>query len=286
MSQRDEIIAVIENIPAMPAAAAGVLSLAQSQDSSMTDIMDAIQRDPGLASDVLRLANSSYFAGPRSVGSLREAGVLFGTDRILQMVLTSSVSPVARKRLRGYDLPPGQLMGHLVTTAIAAEQLAKALAIIVPDYLYTAGLLHDIGKIVLGTFVEADVEAIIALASGEATSFEKAERQILGIDHPEAGALLLQTWNFPEDIVQAVRWHHDPDQLDGDKCVADLVHIADLLSVECGFGLGVDELNYERSTDATERLKIKRSVVDKTVCALLDEFAKVSQYLPQEEGGP
>ena len=101
---------------------------------------------------------------------------------------------------------------------------------------FTSGLLHDVGKILLGTFMEVDVEPIVHLAKTELISFNVAEQRVLGIDHAEAGAALLEAWELPELIIRAIRWHHTPEDYEGDPLVVDLVHVADALCLQGAIG--------------------------------------------------
>ncbi len=281
MSIRDLVIKRIPDIPALPAAATRVLHLVQDPDIGIGAIMEAIEYDPVLTTEVLRLANTAYFAGPRTVGTLRDAGVLFGTERILQLVLATSVFPIARQPLLGYDLPAGQLIRHSMAVAIGAEQMATLCGRPAPDHTFTAGLLSDIGKIVLGSFLEVDAQPIVQLANGEGLSFEVAERQVLGIDHAEVGALLLEAWNVPENIIDVVRWHHDPDRLEGDRYAVDLVHAASHLSAGFGLGGGIDGLNYKPSGNALSRLKADHVMLERAACNMLIGLAQIQHQLPE-----
>jgi len=272
MNRREEILARTRDVPALPSAATRVLQMLQNPDASMADIMAIIEVDPGLTSDFLRLANSAFFAGPRRISSLRDAGVLLGTSRIQQLVIASAIFPLARQPLKGYDLPAGELLDHLVAVAIGAEELAKALQRPAPSYAFTAGLLHDVGKVVLGTFVEIDSRPIVHMAFKDGLSFEVAERAVLGIDHAEVGAALLEYWQLPDSIVQVVRWHHQPEEVPGDPYVTDLVHAADSLSVECGLGTGVDGLNYCSSRVTIDRLHLRTKVTEAVTCKMLTEL--------------
>lgn len=281
MSLRDQVLQRIPEIPALPASAAHVLRLVQDPDVGVGAIMEVIEYDPVLTTEVLRLANTAYFAGPRSVGTLRDAGVLFGTQRILQLVLATSVFPIARHPLMGYDLPAGQLIRHSMAVAIGAEQIATLCGRPAPGHAFTAGLLSDLGKLVLGSFLEVDAGPIVALAYEEGLSFERAEQRVLGIDHAEVGALLLETWNVPENIVDVVRWHHEPDQSSGDHFVADLVHAASHLSAGFGLGGGVDGLSYRPNEATLIRLKVDETLLERAGCNMLIGLAQVQNLLPE-----
>ncbi len=272
MTMREEILAKVPTVPGLPAAVMKVLRLVQDPDMGVGEIMAAVELDPGLTAEVLRMANSAYFAGPRKVVSLRDAGVLFGTQRLLQLVLTSAIYPYAKQPIRGYDLSAGQLLQHLAAVAMGAERLAKTLKREVPQCVFTAGLLHDIGKIVLGTFLEIDGDAIVNVAREKRVSFERAECEVLGIDHAEVGAALLTEWGIPAEVVHVTRWHHQPDEADDDTLATDLVHIVDILSIECGLGVGVDGLNYRPSQDVVDRLGLNNKIAEQVTCGMLADL--------------
>ena len=285
MSQRERIIEAIKAVPELPVAAAQVMRLLQDPDTGVADIMKPIEYDPGLTSNVLRLANSAYFAGPRTISSLREAGVRLGAQRIFQLVLASAVSPVARQPVRAYDIPAGKLFEHLIAVAVGAEELARTLGFTPPAHTFTTGLLHDVGKVVMGTFAGIEAEPIFAHAQRENLSFEKAEAQLLGIDHAEAGALLLQYWQLPDEITEAVRWHHEPERYPGnDPFVLDLVHVAVNLSMQCGIGVGADGLHYHASAAVIERLKIKPRTTEEVSAKMLSGLADLRPLLVVEGG--
>jgi hypothetical protein len=115
-----------------------------------------IECDPGLTANVLQLANSAYFGWQGGIGSVRDAISRLGTRRIFQMVLCMSVAPLVRRPIRGYDLSADQLWEHSVAVAICAEKLAAGRRPSCQPHAFTAGLLHDLGKVLLGTFVEVD----------------------------------------------------------------------------------------------------------------------------------
>ncbi|HOQ32984.1 MAG TPA: HDOD domain-containing protein [Candidatus Hydrogenedens sp.] len=273
MTIREKILEKIKEVPAFPSNTARILNKINNKESQILDIAREIELDPTLTANILKLANSAYFAGPKKISTIREAVVLLGINRIQQMIIASAIFPTVVKPLRGYDLPAGELIRHLVGTAIASELLSKELKIDIPPYTFTVGLLHDIGKIVLGTFIEIDAEPILKKAYEEKVSFEKAEKEILGIDHSEIGALLMQEWHFPNNLVQPILYHHDPDNAPEEyRLVTDFVHIASNLCLECGIGSGIDGLNYSNNPNSIERLKIDMQVVETVLSKLIGDI--------------
>lgn len=280
MSTRDDILENVRMVPSLPMTTSRVLELAQSPHSLIADLQREVELDPGLASNILRLANSAYFRGASPIASVRDALVRLGTKRVSQLVLTTSVVPIARPAVRGYGLPAGGLLRHSAATAIAAERLAVAVGVEAPDFTYTAGLLHDLGKIVMGTYLEIDSEPILKLAFDEGISFEQAELRVLGVDHAEVGATLLETWEIPSSVVDVVRWHHLPESFpEGDKTVVDLVHVADHMARLSGTAAEADGLNYELSGDSVKRLQVTPAVTERVVNDVLQALDDVCESL-------
>ncbi|HOQ89468.1 MAG TPA: HDOD domain-containing protein [Candidatus Hydrogenedentes bacterium] len=277
MNTRERIIEHIRKMPALPAAAGRVLTAARDPDAGIADIMKIIEADAGLTADILRLANSAFFAGPRKIGNLRDAGVLLGMNRIVELVLSSAIVPLAKGPVPGYDLSEGKLLEHMFATGIGTEELARALGFPPPLNAFTAGLLHGVGKIALGQVVADQVEEIKKQVTIHQIPFDKAEERVLGISYPEAGAILLEYWNLPEELCQAVRWHREPDKAAGNKLMCDLVHAASVIALECGLGLGEDGLLYTVCPGTVERLRIREEVVEKTGAAIIEKLDDLRQ---------
>ena len=258
------IMAKVSSFPSMPGAAAKMLSLLNNPDISISQIEEILRFDQGLTANVLRLTNSAYFGFSAKIGSVRQAVVLLGAKRLIQLVLTSCVHSVMQKSVEGYDLPAGELWRHSIAVSVAAEALVKELRIPVADFVFTAALLHDVGKLALSDFVEGDLQKIEDTAS-PGIPFEVAEQFVLGIDHAEVGALILENWSFPPEIVRAVQWHHAPDAVEKTDSLIDIVHVANVLSLMVGNGMGREGLRYQPSAAATKRLGLKPFQLEKVV---------------------
>lgn len=277
MSKREEIIAKLRLVPPLPPAVQKTLALLRDPDADIGAIATSIQLDPGLTANVLRLANSPHMGAQREIATVREALVRLGAAKVGQLALASGAAPQLRPSTKGYDLPPGALLEHSIATALAAETLAKELGITPPEHTFTAGLLTNIGKTVMGDFLELDATPILELAHSEMIPFQMAETRILGINHAEVGALLLEAWNLPPEIVEVVRWFLDPDEYEGENLALDLVHAGECLAKMSSIALGVDGLHYHPSTFVIERLGLTPEIVELVMANVVEQAAALRE---------
>jgi putative nucleotidyltransferase with HDIG domain len=262
------IPSLLKSFPSMPAAAVKLLALIDDPDVSVSQIEAILKHDAGLTANILKLANSAYFGVPSKVGSVRQAVLILGLKRLIHMVIASCVSAIMDKPVSGYDLPPGELWRHSIAVSVAAEGLVKELNIGANEEIFTAALLHDVGKLVLGSFVQDDFEKIEE-ALEQDVSFEAAEEMVLETNHADMGARILTQWSLPSDIVNAVRWHHTPESAGEVDTMLDIVHVANVLCLMIGIGAGRDGLQYEPSGAVIERLGLESYHLEKVASQTL-----------------
>lgn len=229
------IMSKVRSFPGMPATAAKLLPLLENPETSTSKIEDILRYDPGLTANILKLTNSAYFGIPTKISSVRQAIILLGWKRLIQLVMTMCMSDLMKDSVVGYDLPKGELWRHSIAVSVAADELVKGLKISEAEEVFTAALLHDIGKLILGEYVREDMPKINAMVE-KGISFEVAEYIVLGTDHAEIGARILKNWSFPTPLVEAVHWHHDANSCSGHCLMSDIVHTADILVLMAGYG--------------------------------------------------
>ena len=259
----------------MPATGAKMLTMLQDPEASGDEIEGLLRHDPGLTGNVLKLANSAYLGLPSKVSSVRQAVLLLGLKKLVQLVIASCVSAVMDKPVPGYDLPPSGLWRHSIAVSIAAEALVKDKNIDVDD-IFTSALLHDVGKLILGHFVEDKLEVIEEIATRKRIPYVVAENMVLGTDHAEVGAQILTQWSFPRDVIAAVRWHHDPDLPEQASAQIDIVYLSNLLCQTSGNGNEDRGPSCDLSPTVIERLGIDISQMDTiagNVAQWVDELA-------------
>jgi putative nucleotidyltransferase with HDIG domain len=254
--QANKIASAIKSFPGMPGTAVKLLGLIDDSAMRVSQIEEILRHDPGLTANVLRMANSAYFGIPSKVGSIRQAVILLGLKRLIQMVIAACVSAIMDKSVPGYDLPPGELWRHSIAASVAAEGLVKVLKVEAAEEIFTAALLHDVGKLVLGDFVKDEFKQI-ETAISQGISFEMAEKIVLGTTHADVGARILTKWLLPPEIVHAVQFHHAPEASERVSSMLDIVHVANFISMMIGIGIGADGLQHEPSAEVTERLGLE-----------------------------
>jgi putative nucleotidyltransferase with HDIG domain len=270
-----EITTKIQSFPSMPATGAKMLKMLEDPETTVDEIEDVLRHDPGLTGNVLKLANSSYFGIPSKVASTRQAVLLLGLKKLIQLVIASCVNAVMDKPVPGYNMAPGNLWRHSIAVSIASEALVKGKKNLAVDDIFTPALLHDIGKLILGNFVKEDQAAIEKIAN-QGVPYVVAENMVLGTDHAEIGAQTLTQWSFPPDVVDAVRWHHDPDFPEKPGSAIDIVYLANLLCQTDDAGHENGTYCAELSPAVVERLGLEVNQFDEiktSVAQWVDELA-------------
>jgi len=197
----------------------------QSTQCNLSTIGDAIQKDPDLTARLLRLANSPFFGFANRLSTVSEAVSLLGIQQIQDMIVASSVL----EQFRGVPdnfVNKDSFWRHSLAVGITARLLAMERRLPKPDKFFVAGLLHDVGRLVLLSQGAEWAHAVFELYQSERILLRDAEKKVLGYDHQQIAAELLQSWSYPPALVQAVAFHHTPSQSVA-KLEAAVVHIAD-----------------------------------------------------------
>ena len=276
--EANKIASAISSFPGMPGTAVKLLGLIDDPAMRVSQIEEILRHDPGLTANVLRLANSAYFGIPSKVCSIRQAVILLGLKRLIQMVIAACVSAIMDKSVPGYDLPPGELWRHSIAASVAAEGLVKVLKVEAAEEIFTAALLHDVGKLVLGDFVKDEFKQIETAVS-QGIGFEMAEKIVLGTNHAEVGARILTKWLLPPEIVNAVQFHHAPEASEQLNSMLDIVHVANFISMMIGIGIGRDGLQHQPSAEVTERLGLEPEHLEKVASQTMQWVKEFSEVL-------
>jgi putative nucleotidyltransferase with HDIG domain len=234
----------IEELPTLPSVVLEVLSLAHSPNTSIKSISECIYRDPPLATKVLKVANSSFYRrGDRKIETLHHAIVLLGLAEIIN--ITTSVSVISTLfQGKGAEASIREsFWDHSVATGLIARHIDKKLGMKSYGREFVAGLLHDIGKIILDQYSHEEfMEAYRSSIQGDKLMFE-AEMELCGTNHMELGYYVAQKWNLPEYLCDVILYHHQPAHATY-RDIASLVSIANLLSKSATMPCGGDRMSF------------------------------------------
>ena len=241
----DQIFEKLDYIPNFPETAQKALRILQKEDINFQELEKVVRHDAAITANFLKLVNSAAFGLPRKVNSLLQAFSLLGVNQIRFVLLAACAGKYLNRPLKGYGLTPQEVWLHSLSCGLMAEALARRAGLSRPENLFTAALLHDLGKIVLDLFVEGELEALQeTVRQNPELTFMQAEWLVLGADHAIVGAELLRRWGFPREVYFAVRAHHDESLMLQSKTAA-LTALANALTNLVGFGVGTDVFSYE-----------------------------------------
>ena len=277
MRDAQEIIDQIGSLPPLPSTAIKLMDVLGDPQSSVAQIVDVIKYDQAITTQVLRLCNSAYFGLSRKVTSLDDAMVCLGTVKVLQLVMSVHTSSALSKEQCGYGLEPGVLWKHSVAVALASAVFAQKIKLANANLVFTAGLLHDIGKVVLNQHVADEFVEIVRRVSDEGLTFCEAEQQVLGFSHEDIGGMIGRKWQLPEPIVLCIQHHHDPSSLEPPDPLVDAVYLADCVCLLFGIGLGEDGLSYRADSAVMERYDLRESDLESVGLTVLDDLKRVEQ---------
>ncbi len=270
----------IDSYIKMPALSSDLLQGIQNPDADFQKLAQKLQYDPGTTANILKLANSAYFGAPQSITSLRAAFVRLGTKNIFQLLVAQGMADTLKAPLKGYDLQPYEFMHHSVMVAVASEEIGKMLKINTSDIIFTAGLLHDIGKIILDDFIAKESEKVSKAMLELKLDTCTAEEKTLGINHAETGARVLEKWLFPKELIEVARFHHHPHYASNEfsKSV-NIVHLANTLAHSIGIGAGRAAAQYTPDMEVMKGLKITTPMLEYVASQSLLKMKELSDIL-------
>jgi putative nucleotidyltransferase with HDIG domain len=268
----DDIIHKTTDLPTIPAATLAVMHEAESSTSSAQSVARKLSQDQSLTARVLRLANSAFYGLSRKVMDPQEAVVVLGMRSIRNLAIVASTYPWLVRPLKGYQIGPNDLWAHSFGVAIGASMVAKRSDAADPDAAFTAGLLHNIGKLAMSVWLENKMAALNDVAERAAIPFDEIERKMLGYDHADVGAHLAEKWNLPVPLVTAIKYHHRPSEVAPPSPLTDCVHIGDYLAMSMGLGLSGEGLRYVFDKSTLSRLGLTEADIDELVLDFITAY--------------
>jgi putative nucleotidyltransferase with HDIG domain len=249
----DQLIREAGDLPPMPQVAQRALSLIRQPESSATQVASVLAVDQVLAGLVLRWANSAYYGLQQRVATVQQAVMVLGLHVVRDLLLASAVAPYLNRPLPGYDLKRGELWRHSLGVAVGAKWVAERHGWKFGDEAYHAGLLCDIGKLAFEKLLRDNDTSQVDWQRG---AFMDQERAHFGIDHAMLGAEMAKRWRLPDDLVAAIRYHHNPSASTEYQQIIASVHVADAATMMMGVGVGKDGLRYNLDQSAIDQMRL------------------------------
>jgi len=223
----DNVRARVRDLPALPKAVHEVILALDDEDLRLDALAHKIAIDPAMVTKILRAANSPFYGMSGRIGSVHDALRLIGLRTVSALFTTAAVMrSIAPPSCEGFDFQG--FWEHSLGTAICSQELARLCGY--PQTLaFTAGLVHDIGRLALAAYYPHELAGSIAFARERDCPQFEAEHSVLGIGHCEVGAWIAAHWHFSDKVIEAIRQHHDPSeaQCATPVALADIVHTAD-----------------------------------------------------------
>jgi putative nucleotidyltransferase with HDIG domain len=228
-----DVLKEIDGIPVPNFVVTKVLELVNKPDVSALDLTELIEKDPNLTVRIMKLANSSYYGLPQKITNLSHAIMILGFKTLRNLVVSVYTHDAFfSSKLETKNITEDELWWHLVATAIATEHVSTSVGYINKEEAFLAGMLHDLGKIVMAKLFPNYVDALIILASKKSITYVEAEKKMEFPDHVFIGKYLLEKWKFPQIIQIPVAFHHDPGSVTEEsfRDITYVVHSSDIIS--------------------------------------------------------
>lgn len=269
-----QLVTASPRLATPPAAYFRLCHVLDDPASTVQHVAQIIRTDPSLTARVLRVSNSVAFQRKEPVESVLQAVALLGTNRIRQMALAAGVQETFR------GIPPALLdmrtfWEHSIAVALGAEALARHVRGVDPEAAFVAGLLHDIGLLVICVNVPQDAFKVLKAAERSSRPLDVVEQSVLGFDHAQVGAELLATWALPQPA-DAARFHNQPRS--APDHLVEMVHLADIVAAELHVGWVGERVSPDDVGPSCERLGLSASDLDATVHTLREQVGHLAQH--------
>jgi putative nucleotidyltransferase with HDIG domain len=238
-----KLATAVDGMPAFPKSVQKILELTRDVNSTPKDLVQVIDKDPVVTVKVLRVVNSAYYSLPKQITSINHAVVYLGFNTIKNLALSiAAIGMLPASNEAGFD--GQQYLIHSLSTAAIAKQLALKVDGAEPMDCFIAGLLHDFGKVVFAQFMPQEFRQALQTSQLNRTSLHMALNDLIGADHSVVGAMLVEKWRFPADLVETIRHQYTPALMDTPMIAS--VFTANQISKKLAFGFGgntwIDEL--------------------------------------------
>jgi putative nucleotidyltransferase with HDIG domain len=254
---KEQIRQLVGRIHPIPQVSLKILRMVKDGNYNFEDVAQVVRQDQTISAKVIRLCNSPMLRREQPVESIDRALALLGEKKMLLLVVSASMEDSFPSGTRGYSLCKGGLFQHAMGTAVVAERLADLTGLVHPDLAYTAGLLHDVGKIALDQFIARDFPLFYRRTQFEGLTLLDTEQERFGVDHTSLGNLLAEVWELPGSLRCAITHHHFPEVATEHRDLVHVIYFADLIMSRFMVGLEMEHMNTARMNERLARIGFK-----------------------------
>jgi putative nucleotidyltransferase with HDIG domain len=272
----DEILNAVGTLPILPKAVVEIIHTIENESTSANMLARQIEHDLGLLTSVLRLVNSSRYAVRGGVSSAQQAVVLLGFNTIRNLVCMVGIADYFHKN-GAHRFNYEHFLRHSAGVGCVAKVLAKPAAVN-PDTAFVAGMLHDIGQLALAATAPNEFGMAEDYREKHDCHIAEAERAVMGMDHAKIGAHLANSWHLPSEICDAIEFHHQILDSDSPSRMADLIHVAEVLSHALDLGSAGQRVT-PLSESAMLRLGLSLHQVEQAFSKIEDEYSDFAKML-------
>lgn len=248
---KSKIIRDIEDLPPMPQAVIKIQQLIADINSDTKQLAKIIESDQAIAAKVLKMANSAFYGMSGKISSVHQASLMLGYQTLGEIATMAGTADLLARKMPGYGYDSQDLWRHSLSVAFSAKLIAAMKNKDLVPEAHTAGLIHDVGKIILDRHILVKKDKIAAYMAQEEKTFLDAERYFFGFDHAEIASEICRSWKIPEGITLAIGCHHRPSISNGDG-LSYMLHIADYAATMGGIGYDDDDILYEAEKGAMD----------------------------------
>ena len=273
---KKKILRSVKDLPPMPQTVIKAREIMADPNSDFKSLAILFETDQAIATKVLKLANSPYYGMGGKVSSIQHASVVLGHKTLGELITIGGTSALLGKSLEGYGLDAGALWKHSLAVAFGAKMIAEQKEPALSNDAFTSGLIHDSGKLILDKYIAERWQFIEDFMSNDGATFLDAEKSILELDHAEVAFEVCGVWNIPKSLITAIRYHHRPAR-SHENLLSYIIHVADVIAMMTGLGLGFDSTFYVMDDRAMEFIGLKEADINKIMKEVIDSVKKISE---------
>ena len=281
----DHIKDTVDNLQPIPQVALKLLRMMDEPVHTSSDLAEELGKDQVLSARTLKMCNSALFTRRVKIETLKDAVLVLGESLLIQSVITAAVEGYyGQPEISGYSLCKGGLFYHALGTALTAEKISGLTGRSTPRKAYTAGLLHDIGKVVIDQHLAGNDPLFFRNWAADKEDFLEIEKEKIGTTHCHAGAYLADKWCVPDSVTNAVKYHHHPGKAEDHRELVSIVFLADLFMSRFHMGIETERMRTTQASIALETLGLSLDDMVWLVDAIPDSIFDIASLItPKDE---